>query len=754
MSDFGDLDDADDLDDLGDADDALAGTAALADLVADVVVVGGGPRAISLLERLTARLGRAGGGEDGGSPALRAVLIDAVEVGAGATWRTDQSAEFLNNTYAAHTTIYPDSSTRLTGPLTPGPDLIDWARAIAARPGASTGCSPRSASPVGTTDARLGGIVGGPWPVASARPAWAVAEAATLEPWSYPTRRLQGVYYREQLEAIVARGGVEVTELCGLVVGIDPVGDGGTAASPARCASGVAGATGVVGVVGAAGIIGAADTRTVRLADGRSVTAPAVVLAQGMVQGRPDARVLAFREAAAVHGLTYIEPGMPAERDWAAVPGGEDVLVAGLGANFFDVVTTLTAGRGGRFEQAGASAFDLRYVPSGREPRLVVGSRRGLPYRSKSFYGGFPPPYRPQLATAEWFAEAAQVPDQEFGRDVWPQLAREFVVAHLATLAAHHPAAVPTIAGPGASGLPGVPGDWDDAATVPLPASVLARIEQTDVADLEGLVDELVAQERWRIDPTRLDRPDLRGPDPARWAKWVERWREAELDSIADPLRSPRCTVNRAMAFLRGRVARLVRGGAIDAASALREVNGWFAPLGLALASGPPPERTAQLLALVRAGVVELLGEGSEFTTDGEEFVGRSIVRGREFHARALVETRMSKGHVDVTDDPLLRSLLTGGRARLLRRSTGPGGQAVTARTLDVTTEEFALVDAGGRADRRVFVLGIPAGDVQPGSAIGATPGVPSPLIAGADLVAGQVIEIVRAEEPAAVIAG
>src|SRR5699024_1301190 len=157
------------------------------------------------------------------------------------------------------------------------------------------------------------------------------------------------------------------------------------------------------------------------------------------------------------------------------------------------------------------------------------------------------------------------------------------------------------------------------------------------------------------------------------------------------------------------------------------------------LASGPPPERTAHLLALVRAGVVELLGESSEFTVDGGEFVGRSIVPGREFRARALVETRMSKGHVDVTDDPLLRSLLGDGRARLLQRR-GTGSKAVAARTLDVTTEEFALVDSSGRADRRVFVLGIPAGDVQPGSAIGATPGVPSPLIAGADRVAGRVL--------------
>src|SRR5690625_6990332 len=57
--------------------------------------------AISLIERLTARRPRQ----------LRIAVIDRFEVGAGATWRTDQTPHFLNNTYAAHTTIYPDEST-------------------------------------------------------------------------------------------------------------------------------------------------------------------------------------------------------------------------------------------------------------------------------------------------------------------------------------------------------------------------------------------------------------------------------------------------------------------------------------------------------------------------------------------------------------------------------------------------------------------------------------------------------------------
>jgi hypothetical protein len=39
-------------------------------------------------------------------------------------------------------------------------------------------------------------------------------------------------------------------------------------------------------------------------------------------------------------------------------------------------------------------------------------------------------------------------------------------------------------------------------------------------------------------------------------------------------------------------------------------------------------------------------------------------------------------------------------------------------------------------------VLGIPASSTQPGSAIGASPGVPSPLLAGADRAAGVVLAL------------
>lgn len=58
----------------------------------------------------------------------------------------------------------------------------------------------------------------------------------------------------------------------------------------------------------------------------------------------------------------------------------EAVGIEGLGLTAMDVVADLTVGRGGQFTKW---AEGLRYKPSGREPRIYMFSRSGLPYRTR-----------------------------------------------------------------------------------------------------------------------------------------------------------------------------------------------------------------------------------------------------------------------------------------------------------------------------------------------------------------------------------
>ena len=66
------------------------------------------------------------------------------------------------------------------------------------------------------------------------------------------------------------------------------------------------------------------------------------------------------------------------------MPTDSTVAVSGMGLVAVDVVTALTIGRGGEFVENGDG---LRYRPSGREPRLQLFCRSGLPFTAKSVTG-------------------------------------------------------------------------------------------------------------------------------------------------------------------------------------------------------------------------------------------------------------------------------------------------------------------------------------------------------------------------------
>lgn len=102
----------------------------------------------------------------------------------------------------------------------------------------------------------------------------------------------------------------------------------------------------------------------------------------------------AMAAAADEHGLTYIGPGYTADVDLSDPRPGENVIARGLGQAFIDLMVLLTEARGGRYDD---STGLLTCHPSGNEPILYVGSRRGVRYHAKLGYtvpGATPVPTR------------------------------------------------------------------------------------------------------------------------------------------------------------------------------------------------------------------------------------------------------------------------------------------------------------------------------------------------------------------------
>jgi Xaa-Pro aminopeptidase/uncharacterized NAD(P)/FAD-binding protein YdhS len=426
-------------------------------------------------------------------------------------------------------------------------------------------------------------VVDETWPAAD------YAEARSLEPWMQPSRVLQGSYYRWVLDTVVAGlpEGFTVTEIRSTASRIEDAPDG---------------------------------SQRVHLADGPSVTARVVVLAQGFVIEEPDAQTLELSAGAAAHGLTYLPPAMAQETDWSAVPAGEDVIVRGLAATFFDVLGLLYEGRGGRFT---AGPDGLRYIPSGQEPRLLVGSRSGLPKRAQ--HPGLIPTHELTRLTSEQvidlIAEHGGRRDLDWAEEIWPRVLAEIADA------------------------------FNDA-------------EFFDWNEISA--------------PTA----GLTFTDRRHWQSWTTDYLTRESVG-AQGAPSPWLAARAAVLAVRTQVERLERADCFTPESALSV----FHAATSQVTSGPPAIRFAQFAALCRQGFVELIGPDLTVeASDGLFRAASPRVPGSARTARTLIDAFFPFGDLDRAGDPLVHHLRSTGLARLHGETFTPRPKRLTSYDIDPKT--------------------------------------------------------------------
>ncbi|MFF7654124.1 FAD/NAD(P)-binding protein [Streptomyces sp. NPDC007983] len=573
-----------------------------------VVIVGAGPRATGLVERIAAN-----------APELHTAaapftlhLVDPHPPGGGRVWRPDQSPLLWMNSMAEDVTMFTDESVERDGPVRPGPSLAEWADRVR-----------RGALPAGEL---------------AALPPEAVAEATSLTGRSFATRRLQSAYLRWVYERSVAAlpPGVTVQEH--------------------RCR--------------AVRVTGPRDGRQQVWLEGRAtpLLADAVVFALGHLDAEPDPEQRALSAFAAEHQLVHLPPEFTADSELNRLRPGEPVIVRGFGLAFVDLMVLLTEGRGGRYDH-GPGGRPV-YRPSGREPVLYVGSRRGVPYHAKIGYGltGERPPVPRFFGPAQVDQLLRRPTPPDFRRDIRPLIDKELGFAHYHRLFTVHPERTAA--------------DWADFeeryAACP-PGS----------AELRALVAATVPDPADRLDLDALDHPldGLRHPGPDALQEGLRGYIEADLARRHDPAHSTDLAVFLALLSVYGQLTRL--GDLGD--------GGWWHGFFSHLASGPPGPRLEQLLALSRAGVVRFLGAGMTVTTDPRRGVfqaGGANVPGTQVEARALVEARLPEPTVRRSRDPLLRALHRDGAA------------ATPAGLLAVSPDDARILDRNGRPHPRRFALG------------------------------------------------
>ncbi|GAB7108075.1 FAD/NAD(P)-binding protein [Streptomyces phaeofaciens JCM 4814] len=466
---------------------------------------------------------------------------------------------------------------------------------------------------------------------------------------------------------------------------------------------------------------GADGRQVLTLDDGRVLPGlSAVVLAQGHLPVVADAARRRHRAYAERNGLRHIAPANPADVDLSPLAPGEPVLLRGLGLNFFDHLALLTTGRGGRFVRAGAgTSRGLRYIPSGREPRLYAGSRRGVPYQArgdnaKGPYGR----HVPLVLTPEVIAgfrkraDSGEAPD--FLAEIWPLVAKEVETVYYATLVRREEFA-------------------DRFLTV-------AHGDPREA----GILEEFGVAEADRWSWHRIARPyaDRGFTHPGQWREWLLGYlrRDAE-DAARGNVDGPPKAALDVLRDLRNELRLIVDHGGLAGASRRDHLDRWYTPLNAFLSIGPPRRRVEELAALLEAGVVEVLGPRLEVSEeDGAWRACSPEVPGSSVRVTTLVEARLPEPDLRRTADELLARLLKAGHCRPHTVDGYPTGG------LDVTPRPYHLMDRQGRPHSRRFAFGVPTEGVHWVTAAGARPGVDSVTLSDADAIARAVLRTARSE--------
>jgi uncharacterized NAD(P)/FAD-binding protein YdhS len=414
----------------------------------------------------------------------------------------------------------------------------------------------------------------------------------------------------------------------------------------------------------------------VMLANGQTVRADHVVITSGHTEnkGQPD------HDDAVPFQAAY-----PVQRFEAANFAGMPVTIAGMGLVATDVVTALTIGRGGSYLDQGDRKL---YLPSGREPRIRLYSRGGLPHCAKAV-GTVDVSDSYELRI--WTPEAIQrlrtrvVADGlsrglDARRDILPMVFGEMQLRFYSQSAALVRGAA--------------------AATETADRLVRAWTDNRFSSEVEAY-----AQVYGRFDPEEaffgsLDQEFHSADD-------YQRYVYAAVDSdLTEALRpggsSPVKAASEVLRFLRDPMREVIEFGGLTPESHVDFFSNIRTRV-TRLVAGPPALRSQQLLALMDAGIVEIpFGPSPEVRLipgQGAELSSVHLATAYRQPAGMLVRGHLDDPTVHRSASTLISQLHSQGRIRPFHR----GGPVLGGIDL---TEDFHPVNLAMREEPKLWVFG------------------------------------------------
>lgn len=579
---------------------------------------------------------------------LTVFLVDPYPIG-GRVWKIDQDPNLIMNTAAAQITLFTDQTVTGVGPFIAGPDLSTWALTLAA--------DYLDAHPEINNRSIL------------------MRQAANLGPNSYASRALYGVYQQWFFDLQKYQAGTNIITYKQQTVNrLDKKAAGFTVTT-----------------------------------DQESWQTDQVVMALGNLKNSLTRDQKALHDYAQTHQLFYLEPGFPEEGDLSGIEAQSPVIIRGLGLSFFDLMSRLTEGRGGQFQKAPDGL--LVYHPSGREPHIFAGSRRGFPYRAKGRNQKGPgEEWQPHFLTPQQI-DAWQTHGEVSGQTFWEALQHEAELIYYRLL------------------LPQRYPEIDEAA-----------FERDFIADPVATLGALPIAAKDRLDWDALADPTKAHPSGQPYQDFMRHYlRQDAQEAMRGTKTGPLTSALEVLRDMRDPIRQLVERNLLSQDQYLDFFLRWFNSLNDFLSIGPPALRIDQLQALIGAGIVTILPPGMQIKgIDGQFLLKTPSDPKFSLQAKTLLEARVPAVNAPTAQNPLVQQLLHDGYAHTYELQLNADKRFQSgAIAIDRQTQQ--LLDQKEHPQAGLFFWGVPTEGVH-----WLTTASPRPLVNDVSLkTAEQIVKVI-----------
>lgn len=582
----------------------------------NIVLVGAGPRNLSLVERLMAHAKST-------TEPVDITLYDPFPIG-GRVWNPDQDPTFLMNTVTQQLTLFTDPSVpNHASTALYGPNFYEWSVTF------------------GKEYVKMHDFK---------NEAYFLDELTRINPNRFTSRALFGVYGQWFFEHLGAHVPANVT----LSYERRSVAD----------------------------VVKQDNQYTVTIDGTDTIIADQVVMALGHVDNSLNDEEQAFADAAAGNAnMLYVAPTHPSEADLDAVPAREKVVLRGLGLSFFDYIAKLTISRGGRFARDNNGV--MYYLPSGKEPHMIAGSRKGLPMHARGVNQKVAAEgYQPLFFTSENLDKLAEKSNGQVTYDEFFTLLRkELEYKHYQN----------TINDFGVT--------WPFNA-----AEFMDALAASD--DLNETARKYGISEEYIMDWDRILNPVDDVPAEVEYSDFMMNYLTWDInDANQGNNDAPYAGAFDMLRDVRGIIRHYLDAGYLSSDEYAKFLSK-FNPFNSLISVGPPVLRVEQMRALIEAGVLEVAGPGLAVSVRDDHYVATDN-RGNTWTVNNLVEARLFPVSLAASTNPLVANLRDRGLLSAAEYTKADGSTYVVGGTR-MNKEDLTVIDANDNEVDGLFIWGVP----------------------------------------------